>query len=275
MTSLLEKASTFFSSHISQFRLLIQSGNDTRAVIVSALSATVVAVTLPRIYRDYRTFISYGPGGVPYNLIGWFAASVILPPWGREMFSTGVYEEKIAAGETTSYLGDEWDLLRKRDHRPQIGPHIVPQRQITEFPSEEIKEVCSVLLHMFICFHIMWFVSVTDIRKCIVQGSDTYLPGIKKLNQDFYAFANRNQHLVGLSPSKLELHADALFLADGLVPTPAAQQLKGEIAHIHRLKDFSLHVTLAPADCMIPLSKFCSLLILVTWRREAYACFVW
>lgn len=78
----------------------------------------------------------------------------------------------------------------------------------------------------------------------------------KKLNRNFYAFANRNQHLVGLAASKLELHADALFLADGLVPTPAAQQLRGEIAHIHRLKDFSLHLTLAPADCMIPLYPF-------------------
>ncbi|GAB1204815.1 hypothetical protein APSETT445_003478 [Aspergillus pseudonomiae] len=202
-------ASTFFSSHIPQFRFPIQSGNNTR-VVLSALSAAVVAFTLPRVYRDYRTFLSYGPGGVPYNLIGWFAASVILPPWGREMFSTGVYDAKIAAGETTSYLGDEWNSMRKRDHRPEVGPHIVPQRQITEFPSEEIKE---------------------------------------KLNRDFYAFANRNQHLVALAPSKLELHADALFLADGLLPTPAAKQMRGEIAHIHRLKDFSLHLTLAPADC--------------------------
>ncbi|KAE8377639.1 hypothetical protein BDV26DRAFT_281698 [Aspergillus bertholletiae] len=220
MTSLLDRISTFLSPHttassISRFRSLVpfvnnNNTNNTRLVILSALSATAVAFTLPRVYRDYRTFISYGPGGVPYNIIGWFAASVILPPWGREMLSTGVYEKKIAAGETTSYLDDEWQHTRRRDQRPQVGPHIVPQRQITEFPSEEVKE---------------------------------------KLDRDFYAFANRNQHLVTLAPSKLELHANALFLADGCVATPVAQQMHGEIAHIHRLKDFSLHLTLAPADC--------------------------
>ncbi|KAB8235332.1 uncharacterized protein BDW43DRAFT_269826 [Aspergillus alliaceus] len=208
MASILEIVSTFLSSHVSHLRA--QHLSNHARVAISALSATILAVSLPRVYRNYRTFMSYGPGGVPYNIIGWFVASVILPPLAREMFSTEVYNKKIAAGETTSYLSDESVRARKRDGRPELGPHVSPQRQLTEFPSEEIKE---------------------------------------KLNQEFYAFANRNGHLTRFSVSNLELHADALFLADGLVPSPVAQKMKGEIAHIHRLKDFSLHLTLAPADC--------------------------
>ncbi|KAF7595880.1 hypothetical protein BBP40_004373 [Aspergillus hancockii] len=179
------------------------------SLVVNLDTASLSAMGMSDL-ENYRTFISYGPGGVPYNFLGWFAASVILSPWAAETLSTEVYARKIAAGETASYLSDEAVKARKRDCRPEIGPHVAPQRQVVDFPAEEIKE---------------------------------------KLNQSFYAFANRNQHLIKFASSNLELHADALFLADGVVPTPAAQQLKGELAHIHRLKDFSLHMTLAPADC--------------------------
>ncbi|KAE8349167.1 hypothetical protein BDV28DRAFT_160722 [Aspergillus coremiiformis] len=208
MTSILQTASKLFPWHLSQgFKVPQLLQQSSKTIIISA---TILAVTVPRIYRNYQTFLSYGPGGPPYNILGWFAVSVIFSPWGRETLSTEVYNVKIAGGETVSYLSDESVRVRKRDRRPEMGPHVAPQRQIDEFPSAEIKE---------------------------------------KLNQNFYAVATRNQHLTRLAPSNLEFHADALFLTEGLLSTPAAQQMKGEIAHLHRWKDFSMHVTLAPADC--------------------------
>lgn len=87
---------------------------------------------------------------------------------------------------------------------------MVPQRQLDEFASKEMQ---------------------------------------KKIVEEFESFAARNSHLVKLAPSGLELHADALFIADGLASTLPAEKTKREIAHIHRLKDGSLHLTLAPADC--------------------------
>ncbi|KAE8147448.1 hypothetical protein BDV25DRAFT_132073 [Aspergillus avenaceus] len=209
MADLFHRASSFLFSLPGTLPPSLRQPSNNVRLTVSALSATILAVTVPRIYRDYKTFLSYGPGGVPYNFLGWFGVSVIMRPWAREMLSTEPYNHLIAAGETTSYLTDEVVQGKKRD-RPEVGPHIAPQRQLTEFPPEEIK---------------------------------------KKLDADFYALASRNQHLIKLSPSHVELHADAFFLADGLSPSPIAQQMKGEIAHIHHLKDFSLHLTLAPADC--------------------------
>jgi hypothetical protein len=141
MTTFLNKAFSLITS-LPFPHALPQSLHFTNTrLAVSALTTTLLALTLPRIYRNYRTFISYGPGGVPYNLLGWFAATVILSPWAAETLSTEVYARKIAAGDTASYLDDEVVKARKRDRRPEIGPHVAPQRQVDEFPKKEIKEV--------------------------------------------------------------------------------------------------------------------------------------
>lgn len=68
--------------------------------------------------------------------------------------------------------------------------------------------------------------------------------------QRFNDLAARNPHLVELKKSNLEMHDEAIFLADGLEnAAPVAAQVQGETAHIHRMKDSSLHVILSPADC--------------------------
>lgn len=67
----------------------------------------------------------------------------------------------------------------------------------------------------------------------------------------FKAFGLRNHHLVKLSRSNLENHAQALFFADHI---PSSGILNGEIAHIHSGNDYSAHVLLAPADCMCIVS---------------------
>lgn len=72
--------------------------------------------------------------------------------------------------------------------------------------------------------------------------------------QEFTTFATRNTHLVKLLPSRLELHTEAYFLADSVPGTNLASQVNREIAHVHGQGDFSVHVTLAPADCMFSSS---------------------
>lgn len=66
------------------------------------------------------------------------------------MTSTTVYEKKIANGETQSYLSEDTvDMLNalKKEKRPAVGPHYVPQRQIGEFAGEEVKKVCSIYIY--------------------------------------------------------------------------------------------------------------------------------
>lgn len=67
----------------------------------------------------------------------------------------------------------------------------------------------------------------------------------------FNAFGHRNHHLVKFQKSNLERHADGLFVADHLPVFGIAKTMEREIAHIHSGNDHSVHMVLAPADCMV------------------------
>ncbi|PWY84719.1 hypothetical protein BO94DRAFT_536313 [Aspergillus sclerotioniger CBS 115572] len=73
---------------------------------------------------------------------------------------------------------------------------------------------------------------------------------IQTLVTSFYALADRNPDIIKCAKSELELHADAIFLAtESLINrNEKTRQLKGECVHIHRLKDYSLHMVLSPVD---------------------------
>lgn len=107
---------------------------------------------LPSVYRDYRIFKNYGNGGVPNNLLGWMTVRALFQPFGREMLSTEVYVQRIDAtdGHGKGHdgyltLSEEQLASRKGDGRPEVGPHVVPQRQLTQIPDEDIMEVCPIL----------------------------------------------------------------------------------------------------------------------------------
>ncbi|RAK99204.1 uncharacterized protein BO80DRAFT_456775 [Aspergillus ibericus CBS 121593] len=116
------------------------------------------------------------------------------------MTSTAIYERRIAAGETTSFMTEDIDTLlgNLKRERATVGPHYVPI-----------------------------------------------------LDTSFYALATRNSDIIKLAESKLELHANAIFLAtESLVHrTDTTRRLQGECVHIHRLKDYSLHMVLSAVDC--------------------------
>jgi hypothetical protein len=125
--------------HSQQDRLNLALG--TAAVLGSAF-------LLPAAYRDYRIFKSYGPGGVPNNVLGWMTVRALFQPFGSEMFSTEVYVRRIDAAEghgrgDDGYLTLSTEQLesRKKEGRPEVGPHVVPQRQLTQFPDEDVMDV--------------------------------------------------------------------------------------------------------------------------------------
>ncbi|KAL4948054.1 hypothetical protein BDW69DRAFT_189626 [Aspergillus filifer] len=109
----------------------------TQRLIVAALPAAVVASLIPAAYRDYQSFLALGPGGPPYNPIGWLIVRLIFNPLGREMFATRMYDKKIKNGGEVSCLAD---LPSRKGARPTMGAMAPPQRQLDQFPSGEIKE---------------------------------------------------------------------------------------------------------------------------------------
>ncbi|KAJ6125736.1 hypothetical protein N7523_003356 [Penicillium sp. IBT 18751x] len=198
-----------FTNALSRVRL-------DKSTLVLGTAVLGTALVLPSIYSDYRTFRNYGPGGLPNNVIGWLTCRALLQPFKREMFSTEEYVKRMEAAEGHG-KGDEGFLelspeqlaSRSSADRPIVGPHVVPQRQLTQIPEEEVME---------------------------------------KLRAAFSAFGYRNHHLVKVERSNLEKHSDALFLADHLPATDLAQTMQGEIAHIHSCHDHSIHVVCSPAD---------------------------
>jgi hypothetical protein len=121
---------------------------DRLTLILSAAAVLGSALVLPTIYRDYRTFRSYGPGGIPNNVIGWLTVRALFQPFKREMFSTEEYVKRVEAAEGHG-KGDEGFLelsseqlaSRSVTDRPVVGPHVVPQRQLTQIPDEDLMEV--------------------------------------------------------------------------------------------------------------------------------------
>jgi hypothetical protein len=108
------------------------------AITSASLLAAVALLCAPAAYRDYKKFISYGPGGPPHNVIGWLAISV-LAPLRRDMLDTAVYERDIKEmGEERTWLKD---LPERKGLRPEVGTHAAPQRQLDQVPDEDIKEV--------------------------------------------------------------------------------------------------------------------------------------
>lgn len=121
---------------------------DRLTLVASTAAVLGTALVLPSIYRDYRTFRAYGPGGLPNNVIGWLTCRVLFQPFKREMFSTEEYVKRVEAAEGHG-KGDEGFLelspeqlaSRSVTDRPVVGPHVVPQRQLTQVPDEDLVEV--------------------------------------------------------------------------------------------------------------------------------------
>lgn len=140
LASILSSLPTLRLPHSYQERLNLALGT------AAFLGTTTL---LPAAYRDYRTFKSYGQGGVPNNVIGWLIVRLLFQPFRGEMLDTEVYSRRIDAAEGHGMGGDGYLTLSKEqlatrspDTRPEVGPHVAPQRQLTQIPDEDIMEVC-------------------------------------------------------------------------------------------------------------------------------------
>jgi hypothetical protein len=134
MSALVRQNFSNFSTHLTSLY------RTRRPLLISLLTTLLVALALLRTARhDYLLFLSYGPGGVPYNLLGWFISGIILRPLGMNVLDTRAFERDP---DKRSWLGEEWpEKKRRRGERPRVGPHPIPQRQLDQPSSREIKEV--------------------------------------------------------------------------------------------------------------------------------------
>lgn len=111
---------------------------DRKPVFAAIVAGILGSLALLRAaWLDYKVFLSYGPGGIPYNLLGWFVSGIILRPLGINVLDTSKFEKYE---DKRSWLCDDWPEKR-RGERPRIGPHPIPRRQLDQHGSGEMKEV--------------------------------------------------------------------------------------------------------------------------------------
>ena len=97
------------------------------------------SIALGRLaWNDYNLFLSYGPGGPPYNVFGWFFATTMTRVMGIDMFDISKLEKDP---DQRTWLGEDWPKGHRSGPRPAVGSHVVPQRQLDQYPCKEIQEV--------------------------------------------------------------------------------------------------------------------------------------
>lgn len=177
----------------------------------AALSTLGLALAVPFAIRDYHVYLSYGPGGLPYNVGGWIVTN-ILRLFAREQLSTAPYEDqKLRFSKEPGYLPADFPPKR-RSSRPKLGPHPIPQRQLDQLPGEEIRQEL--------------------IDRFAQVGSAASQKGLVEIKQSLY-----------------ERRHSALFVSLTRPWHALAQQTRGEISHVHAGLDGSVHVVLHPSDC--------------------------
>ncbi|OCK74738.1 hypothetical protein K432DRAFT_386638 [Lepidopterella palustris CBS 459.81] len=177
-----------------------------------SITALIIAIAIPYVRHDYTTYLSYGPGGLPYNVTGWLTSTVFLRALAQEAFSTAVYDDPtLPFAQAPGYLPSGFPP-RRAGTRPKIGPHPVPQRQIEQLPDE-------------------------GVRMALIQR--------------FEALAKRAQEkgVVEVRQSVHERQHQGIFVADGKARHAVAEETRGEISHVHAGLDGSVHVVMSPQDC--------------------------
>ncbi|KAL1747407.1 hypothetical protein HDZ31DRAFT_61322 [Schizophyllum fasciatum] len=122
------------SAHVDEF--LAQASHMIarhRMLASAALPATLLALLIPSMIRDYHAYLDLGEGGVPHNPIGWLIAR-FLGLFARETQSIAVYDTH---SEQRAWLSAPLPL--RAGPRPTTGRQVVPHRQVNQFPPEPLK----------------------------------------------------------------------------------------------------------------------------------------
>lgn len=86
--------------------------------------------------RDYRAWVSLGAGGLPHNLGGWLAMS-LLRLLKRDPRAAEALRPVLNRGDDEVYLGV---LMRRSGARPIVPPHPIPQRQLDALPAPGVMQ---------------------------------------------------------------------------------------------------------------------------------------
>jgi hypothetical protein len=134
-------STTTIQNHISHYINAIRQ--QYKPIHSAIIAGVLTSIVLGRAaYHDYQVYLSYGPGGMPYNVGGWLFTSTVARALSINMFDVRDFEK---SPDERSWLGRDWPERPRSGMRPKLGPHPIPQRQLDQHPSSEVQEVCNQL----------------------------------------------------------------------------------------------------------------------------------
>ncbi|KAG4425313.1 hypothetical protein IFR04_001463 [Cadophora malorum] len=165
--------------------------------------------------KDYQDFLALGPGGVPYNIFGWAAITILVRPFAlneKDATWTGDYPSEGAHQEI---LG----LPPRKGGRAKLSG-IAPHRQMTQKAPESMKAPLKELFDDIVKKH----------------------PKVLETKRSLY---EKHHDAIFVQSS---------LLLDPLSPIPQTARIsRGEIGHIHH--DASVHLYFSRADAKILIEK--------------------
>lgn len=185
---------------------------------LSTILLTVgLAVGVRTVINDYHRFKSLGPGGIPYNVMGYLIVTLILRPLSlsKKATTTTAGFPTITSEPSASVLS----VPIRKGVRPEVGD-IVPHRQLSQQRSEVQKDALDGLFDAFIQNNL-------DLVEKKVSHYETH-------NAALYVKSN-------------VIRDDAERLPDTCVIA------QGEIGHVHA--DSSVHLYFSPTDAAVIMDK--------------------
>ncbi|KAH7372141.1 hypothetical protein BKA64DRAFT_715153 [Cadophora sp. MPI-SDFR-AT-0126] len=192
---------------------------------VAELLSKSPAITIPLVgastaaliwcIGDYRAFLALGRGGVPYNIFGWAAITILVRPFAlseKDATWTGDYPSEGAHQ-------DILDLPSRKAGRAKLAG-IAPHRQMTQKSPESMKAPLKELFDDMVKKH----------------------PELLETKLSLY---EKHHDAIFVQPALLQD-------PDSPIP-PTARISRGEIGHIH--PDASVHLYLSPADAKVLIEK--------------------
>jgi hypothetical protein len=118
----------------------------TKLIALTILTAFTIPLA-SRAYANYQEWKSLGPGGVPYNVLGWAGQSV-LHLLTDEVLSTACYDDpallaKFPGSGSVRFLTDK--LPVREGERPSIGYAVAPQRELGAGNSLDLRKVSGLI----------------------------------------------------------------------------------------------------------------------------------
>ncbi|KAK7745539.1 hypothetical protein SLS53_003039 [Cytospora paraplurivora] len=147
-------ATNTFSSLSAQFRNLplpkvpsaLRNPTPTTATLTAAAAIGIISLPtlIARAVKSYRGYLALGPGGIPYNILGWSIQGVLQPfTWHdtrdpEAIFADPARQEPYEPHGRRAFLlgpageGREGPPGPRRGDRPVVPGYVAPQRQMTQ-----------------------------------------------------------------------------------------------------------------------------------------------